>query len=919
LTSDESIPVYIVPHTHWDREWYEPFQVFRAQLVDLWDELLALTEQDPDFHFLMDGQTVVVDDYLAIRPQARGRVERSIRSGQIQVGPWYTLPDEFLVSGELLVRNLLRGIADGDRYGGSTRVGYLPDSFGHTAQMPQIYSQLGFRHAVVWRGVPSAIDRVAFEWEAPDGSRILTAYLGRSYSDGVDLPLDGPSLAARLRAAARAIAPFKPAPSLLLMNGNDHVLPQARLTAAVRSARDLLGWDVRLSRLDSYLETLPENGWPRWEGELRASSRANVLMGTLSVRIPDKQAFFLAGLGLERRAEPMSALSGFDAAGLLGEAWTLMLQNAAHDTACGSGIDAVASEARLRSEAAAQVVDEVVRRSAARLRILAPSGPASAGGEAIAVWNPSPFERDDLVELLLPALPPGGQDLGTLQAQRQPGPQRFPAEEISRLLSFLDERRIGGRPVRALRFSRDGSTVRLILEGDPLGTPQDLEEARGTVERLAAEPGVEVFELSVSESERHRVLVQPAPLPGCGLGRIVPASGRPVPGEAAVRASAGSMVNDRLRCDLLPDGTVAVHHLLSDTRYQGLIRLVDQGDGGDEYNFSPVGEPISLQPLDGMEARVLEVGPLRGSLELLARYRIPAGLHPSRQGRSGEEVDLPVRLRLWLETGQARLDGEMEFTNRATDHRLRLEFPLPFAADRSHADGAFHVTSRRAVEPAHEEGAPEWELPTYPMRSFVDASDGQRGLTLIGQGLHEYELIPGQRPRLALTILRAVGWLSRDDLRYRVGHAGPPLETPGAQLPGRHRFRFSLAFHSGDWEAGGAWREAERALLPLQVLGPAPTGQVADAAAAPSIGIEPETVQMTACVPRPGGFDLRLLNASARAVEARITLTPRPAEVMAVSLGGQPEAALPLEGGRVRLRLRGWQIATLRVRRDERS
>src|SRR5438552_2588356 len=113
----------------------------------------------------MDGQTVVIDDYLAIRPEARPRVERAIRSGQIQVGPWYTLPDEFLVSGEGLVRNLLRGMADGDRHGGAMRVGYLPDSFGHTAQMPQVYSQLGFRQAVVWRGVPSAIDRVAFEGE----------------------------------------------------------------------------------------------------------------------------------------------------------------------------------------------------------------------------------------------------------------------------------------------------------------------------------------------------------------------------------------------------------------------------------------------------------------------------------------------------------------------------------------------------------------------------------------------------------------------------------------------------------------------------------------------------------------------------------------------------------------------------------
>ncbi|HYY45851.1 MAG TPA: alpha-mannosidase, partial [Candidatus Angelobacter sp.] len=173
--TDPQRTVYIVPHTHWDREWYETFETFRAQLVALWDELLTLTEADPDFYFLMDGQSVVIDDYLEIRPQARYRLASAVRRGQIQVGPWYTLPDEFLVSGETLVRDLQRGIADADSHGGSMRVGYLPDSFGHAAQMPQIYRQLGFQHAAVWRGVPLEIDRVAFIWQAPDGSEILTA------------------------------------------------------------------------------------------------------------------------------------------------------------------------------------------------------------------------------------------------------------------------------------------------------------------------------------------------------------------------------------------------------------------------------------------------------------------------------------------------------------------------------------------------------------------------------------------------------------------------------------------------------------------------------------------------------------------------------------------------------------------------
>jgi len=379
--------VYIVPHTHWDREWYATFETFRAQLVDLWDQLLALTETDPDFRFLMDGQSVVIDDYLEVRPGNRARLQAAVGRGQIQVGPWYTLPDEFLVSGETLVRNLERGIRSASAHGGTMRVGYLPDSFGHAAQMPQLYRQFGFRHAAVWRGVPLAIDRVAFVWEAPDGSSVLTAYMGNSYSHGVDLPTDPDRLAARIRAALAAIEPFLPGPDVLLMNGNDHVLPQAGLTTAVRQASGRLdGTTARLARLDDYLRVLPQAPWPHWRGELRSSARANVLMGTLSVRAPDKQLYARASRAVERLAEPAVALSRSGQPPELEQAWTLILQNAAHDTACGSGIDAVAEAARRRSTEALALAQRVLHRCL----------PTLAGDDE--VWNPSAFPRQEVID-----------------------------------------------------------------------------------------------------------------------------------------------------------------------------------------------------------------------------------------------------------------------------------------------------------------------------------------------------------------------------------------------------------------------------------------------------------------------------------------------------------------------------------------
>ena len=145
----------MVPHTHWDREWYDPFQTFRLKLVRLVDGLLDLMERDSSYtHFMLDGQLAVVDDYLEIRPGNRPRLEALTAAGRISVGPWYILMDEFLVSGETIIRNLQTGMRSGAEFGGVMEVGYLPDMFGHVAQMPQILSLAGFEHAVVWRGFP---------------------------------------------------------------------------------------------------------------------------------------------------------------------------------------------------------------------------------------------------------------------------------------------------------------------------------------------------------------------------------------------------------------------------------------------------------------------------------------------------------------------------------------------------------------------------------------------------------------------------------------------------------------------------------------------------------------------------------------------------------------------------------------------
>jgi alpha-mannosidase len=397
--------------------------------------------------------------------------------------------------------------------------------------------------------------------------------------------------------------------------------------------------------------------------------------------------------------------------------------------------------------------------------------------------------------------------------------------------------------------------------------------------------------------------------PVIGGGSVV--SLTPTSPAAPVRANGTRLENAHLICDLLPDATLAILDRRTGLRYQGLHRLVDEGDAGDEYNFSPpASNPQPSEPVRNVRRALLEEGPLRARLEARYDLAVFSGLSDDRRRRGDAEVTLPIRLSLSLDADQPRLDIELDVINRADDHRLRVHFPLPFAARHSAADTAFHVTRRAVVAARRDPGAAEVELPTYPMWSFVDVSDGRAGMALITHGLHEYEVLPGPREELALTLLRAVGWLSRDDLGTRTGHAGPDMATPGAQVPGAHQFRYSLFFHAGDWEEGGVWRAAESALLLLVAGRGAPVSPTA-----PLMELEPDCVQLTALVPRPEGYDLRFLNASDSSREARVRLEPQPSDVTLVTLGGAARERLAPRDGVLQIRVRPWEIVTVRATR----
>ena len=333
----EQLNIVLVPHTHWDREWYQTFQQFRIRLVHAVDKLLDILERDPDFsHFMLDGQTIVLDDYLEARPEQEERLKKHTRSGRITVGPWYVQPDEFLVSGESLIRNLQTGLKRAAEFGEPMRVGYVPDCFGHIAQLPQILKGVRIDNAVFWRGVGSEARASEFYWTAPDGTSTLVLHLAdhRGYSNARDMPLKPDEFVTYVELLIPPLLAKATTNTLLFMNGSDHLEPQDGLPATIKAANEQLahlnpvystddprgrpggpgGIHVYIGTLPHYIAAVQEylarvgaDSLQTLSGEMRSSQFSHLLPSVLSTRMWIKQQNAQTEHLLERWLEPMTA------------------------------------------------------------------------------------------------------------------------------------------------------------------------------------------------------------------------------------------------------------------------------------------------------------------------------------------------------------------------------------------------------------------------------------------------------------------------------------------------------------------------------------------------------------------------------------------------------------------------------------
>ncbi len=955
----------VVSHTHWDREWYLTFQQFRLKLVRLVDKLLDILERNPRFrYFMLDGQTVVLEDYLEVRPENAARLRRYVRRGRILVGPWYILPDEFLVSGEAMLRNLMLGQRMAGDFGAVMKVGYLPDSFGQTGQIPQIMRGFGIDCAVIYRGVGPEVEQSEFLWQAPDGSEVLAIHLPHGYCHAQNLPTQIDAFLTRLARLRCDLEPFATTDTLLIMNGCDHLEPQPELPAMLAAANRRLG-DAELvhGTLPLYVEEtrakIKEHRakLQTLRGEFRSSLRSNILPAVSSTRMWIKQRNYAAETLLEKWAEPASAFaalalqfqvprSKFHVAEpgtqnvehgtwnpALWQSWRYLLQNQPHDSICGCSIDQVHREMVTRFDWSQQIAEEVTRQSLQAIASKINTASVRANGSPgvpVVVCNPVAGPRTDAVSVSV-ELPGSLEDFVIEDAGGQVVPHQvlgqrteefasleLAAQDLEGVLGMVEDGRVLGMTVQEIDMQVSGRRARLDVTLSDYAQPDPavVAQAIGQAKTLIAEKGVQHFSLRVHKATRADVLFLAQEVPGHGYKTYILRPRRAGDKPARLPRRATSIENEffHLQADRAT-GTLTVTDKASGAVWRGLNRFVDGADAGDLYNYSPPENDGLVEAPATPPSVTVEVGPARSTLRIELLYRLPAKLTDDRQGRAGELVDCPIVTEISLSPGVRRVDVRTTVDNRAADHRLRVHFPTPVRTAVSHAEGLFDVVSRPVAVPPATEDCSETPMGTYPQKTFVDVNDGQVGLLVANRGLPEFEVLGGEGGvTVALTLLRCVGWLSRDDFYARRGHAGPMLATPEAQCPGRHVLEYALVPHTGTW--AGVFPLAHAFAAPLRALpaavqaGPLPLVQS-------FVEVAPDSLVVSA-IKRPergAGLIVRCWNTAETPVEGRLRLCWPFARATRVNLNEEelgPRPDRSPETCQVSLPVRGREIVSLR-------
>jgi len=751
---------FIVPHTHWDREWYQTFQQLRIRLIDLINNLINILEKDKTFSdFTLDGQTIVLEDYLEVHPERREILKKYITEGKIHVGPWYILPDEFLVSAESMVRNLLLGHKIASEFGRVMKVGYIPDPFGHISQMPQILRGFGIDDIIFWRGIEcNQTQGNEFIWQGTDGTELFAVHLPKTgYGNAVSLSEDVDQAYKVIRGAIDDLLSRETSKSLLLLNGSDHLQAQPHIPHLAKELnKRFTDIEIKQGNLKEYIDYAKDTVKPNLNkvtGEFRSGKDAPILQSVYSSRMYIKQANERCENLLENWVEPTASLAwllGRDyPENLIWTSWRWLLKNQPHDSICGCSIDQVHKEMMTRFDWSRQIAQEIMNKSLDYITEKIKIDYLKKDELTLVVFNPLPYPIDENVEARV----------------------KFPKEINLNRVKILT---IEGEEIP---YQLKGYGLDYKIFFSPFDGPQF--------------PEVNYADISFTAKD----------IPACGYNTFIIKAINEVKifkeYETDIRVGRDYIENKYYKIIAETNGTLTIMDKLNDKIFKNCNRFVDSGDAGDEYTYSPpLNDKRIVSRLDNIS--IQDIGPAEASLNVSGKMVLPVGLKSDRKSREDKKVECPVESKIKLFSEVQRIEFKTTFDNQCHDHCLKVEFPTNIKTDYVCAEGHFDVV-KRSIKLPDSEGWVEKVYKTAHNSGFVDINNGKYGMAILNKGLPEYEIIP-ENNTVALTLLRSIGWLSRGDLEYRKENAGPSFPTPEAQCLGEHIFYYALIPHQGSWD-----------------------------------------------------------------------------------------------------------------------
>ena len=796
--------VYIISHSHWDREWYMAYEQHHMRLIELIDDLLELFEVDPSFNsFHLDGQTIILDDYLQVRPEKRQAIQQAINEGKLRIGPFYILQDDFLISSESNVRNMLIGMEESRKWGTLVMLGYFPDTFGNMGQTPQLMKQAGISAAAFGRGVkPIGFDNQVLEaenyssqysemwWKGPDQTAIFGLLFANWYSNGNEIPVEKEAALAFWKQKLADAEQYASTNHLLMMNGVDHQPVQKDISKAIHLANELFpDYEFIHSNFTDYLEAVqkdvPED-LGSVEGELTSQETDGwyTLANTASARVYLKQWNTKVQRQLENITEPLATMA-YEVSGnyphdQLDYAWKTLMQNHPHDSICGCSVDSVHREMIPRFEKADEVGKYLAQDSLEQLTAAIDTTGFPKDSFPFVIVNTAGMDKTGEAEI-------------TIELERKRFAEGIP-EQLYQELENLPKRKYHVE-------TKSGATIPAILSEETVQFGYDLPKDRFRVPYMAR-----MIKVTLP--------LENMPAFSWETFALVEGEAKAEEKETMIHQSGRIIENGPLHLTIEKNGTITMEDRKNKRKLNNLHIFEDIGDIGNEYIFK---QPFCDQPIlssnkENSEVKVLVDTPEIAKISILQEMEIPVSaderLEKEQQmvvefryrkaERSKEKRILQIKTIMTIRKDSKKIDFETTLDNQMKDHRLRVLFSTKLHVEHHEADSIFEVVKR----PNHV--SKSWENPTNPQhqQAFVNIHDEEYGVTVGNFGLNEYEVT--EDGQIAVTLLRSVGELG--DWGY--------FPTPEAQCLGEHRFNYSIELH-GPEEKFSTYLHAYAAQIPF--------------------------------------------------------------------------------------------------------